>query len=126
VHTREPWAAGSTRLDGAVAAQARAPLHTGRTGRAEVGGDGDTCAEPLSVLVHVNASSPRMLIFGAVDFAAPLSRAGSFLGYRVTVCAARPVFATPTRFPMPTRSSSTGRTATWTAPKWTPVRPSAS
>jgi xanthine dehydrogenase accessory factor len=40
-----------------------------------------------------------MLIFGAVDCAAALSRAGAFLGYRVTVCDARPVFATPTRFP---------------------------
>jgi len=40
-----------------------------------------------------------MLIFGAVDFAAALSRAGSFLGYRVTVCDARPVFATPARLP---------------------------
>jgi xanthine/CO dehydrogenase XdhC/CoxF family maturation factor len=35
-----------------------------------------------------------MLIFGAVDFAAALSQAGRFLGYRVTVCDARPVFAT--------------------------------
>jgi xanthine dehydrogenase accessory factor len=90
---------GGTRLDAAVAAQARALLQAGRTGRIEVGGDGDTCPEPLSVLVHVNAPSPRMLIFGAVDFAAALSRAGSFLGYRVTVCDARPVFATPSRFP---------------------------
>jgi xanthine dehydrogenase accessory factor len=40
-----------------------------------------------------------MLIFGAVDFAAALSQAGSFLGYRVTVCDARPVFATAARFP---------------------------
>jgi xanthine dehydrogenase accessory factor len=90
---------GGTREDTVVAAQARALLHAGRSGRIEVGGDGDTCPEPLSVLVHVNAPSPRMLIFGAVDFAAALSRAGSFLGYRVTVCDARPVFATPSRFP---------------------------
>jgi xanthine dehydrogenase accessory factor len=40
-----------------------------------------------------------MLIFGAVDFAGALSQAGRFLGYRVTVCDARPVFATPARFP---------------------------
>jgi xanthine dehydrogenase accessory factor len=40
-----------------------------------------------------------MLIFGAVDFAAALSRAGAFLGYRVTVCDARPAFATEARFP---------------------------
>ncbi len=40
-----------------------------------------------------------MLIFGAVGFAAALSQAGAFLGYRVTVCDARPVFATAARFP---------------------------
>ena len=57
------------------------------------------CPEPLTLLVHVHASRPRMLIFGAVDFAAALSEAGHFLGYRVTVCDARPVFATPARFP---------------------------
>jgi xanthine dehydrogenase accessory factor len=42
---------------------------------------------------------PRLLIFGAVEFAAALATAGRFLGYRVTVCDARPVFATPERFP---------------------------
>lgn len=42
---------------------------------------------------------PRMLIFGAVQFADALAAAGSFLGYRVTVCDARPVFATRERIP---------------------------
>ncbi|MFF3373754.1 XdhC family protein [Streptomyces sp. NPDC002680] len=90
---------GSEREDRAVAAQARALLRTGRTARTEVGGDADTCPEKLSVLVHTHAPRPRMLIFGATDFAAALSQAGSFLGYRVTVCDARPTFATPARFP---------------------------
>ena len=40
-----------------------------------------------------------MLVFGAIDFAAAVARVGAFLGYRVTVCDARPVFATPARFP---------------------------
>ncbi|EUA68572.1 xdhC Rossmann domain protein [Mycobacterium xenopi 4042] len=44
-----------------------------------------------------------MLIFGAIDFAAALARQGAFLGYRVTVCDARPVFATAARFPTPTK-----------------------
>ncbi|WP_371579549.1 XdhC family protein [Streptomyces sp. NBC_01314] len=90
---------GGAREDRAVTAQARALLRAGRTGLVEVGGDADTCPDRLSVLVHTHASRPRMLIFGAVDFAAALSQAGSFLGYRVTVCDARPVFATPARFP---------------------------
>ncbi|MFH9085562.1 XdhC family protein [Streptomyces sp. NPDC017673] len=82
-----------------VTARARALLRAGTTARAEVGGDAVTCPERLSVLVHVHASRPRMLVFGAVDFAAALSAAGRFLGYRVTVCDARPVFATRARFP---------------------------
>ncbi|KND28178.1 XdhC family protein [Streptomyces acidiscabies] len=83
--------AGHDALTGEVGAQARALLRAGRTARVEVGA--------LSVLVHVHASRPRMLVFGAVDFASALSRAGRFLGYRVTVCDARAVFATEARFP---------------------------
>jgi xanthine dehydrogenase accessory factor len=40
-----------------------------------------------------------MLVFGAIDFAAAVARIGRYLGYRVTVCDARPVFATEKRFP---------------------------
>ncbi|ANP72432.1 XdhC family protein [Cryobacterium arcticum] len=58
------------------------------------------CDGALSrVLYLVAATPPRCLIFGAVDFAAALSAAASLLGYRVTVCDARAVFATPERFP---------------------------
>ncbi|MFF6808167.1 XdhC family protein [Streptomyces sp. NPDC012616] len=90
---------GSQRTDRTVATRVRALLRAGRTARVEVGGDADTCPEKLTLLVHTHAAPPRMLVFGAVDFAAALSRAGRFLGYRVTVCDARPVFATPERFP---------------------------
>ncbi|UUU21904.1 XdhC family protein [Streptomyces sp. DSM 40750] len=90
---------GSENEDRAVVAQARALLRAGRSARIDVGGDPDTCPVKLSVLVHTHAAPPRMLIFGAVDYAAALSQAGNFLGYRVTVCDARPVFATAARFP---------------------------
>jgi xanthine dehydrogenase accessory factor len=40
-----------------------------------------------------------MIVFGAIDFAAAVARMGGFLGYHVTVCDARPVFATASRFP---------------------------
>ncbi|MEV0639074.1 hypothetical protein AB0I77_29850 [Streptomyces sp. NPDC050619] len=92
---------GGTREDRAVAAQARALLRTGRTALSEVGGESDNCPERMTVLVHIQASRPRLLIFGAVDFAAALSRTGRFLGYRVTVCDARPVCATAARFGLP-------------------------
>lgn len=42
---------------------------------------------------------PRLLVFGAIDYAAAVAEIGRFLGYRVTVCDARPIFATPARFP---------------------------
>ncbi|WP_053846535.1 XdhC family protein [Streptomyces sp. NRRL B-24085] len=90
---------GGADEDKTVVAHARALLRAGRTARIEVGGEADTCPTRLTLLVHTHAHRPRMLIFGAVDFAAALSQAGRFLGYQVTVCDARPVFATPARFP---------------------------
>ena len=42
---------------------------------------------------------PTLIVFGAIDYAAAVAKIGSFLGYRVTVCDARPLFATPDRFP---------------------------
>jgi xanthine dehydrogenase accessory factor len=53
----------------------------------------------MQVFCTSYAPKPRMLVFGAIDFAAAVARMGTFLGYRVTVCDARPVFATPARFP---------------------------
>jgi xanthine dehydrogenase accessory factor len=53
----------------------------------------------MRVFVWAFAPAPRMLVFGAIDFAAAVARVGDFLGYHVTVCDARPVFATNTRFP---------------------------
>jgi xanthine dehydrogenase accessory factor len=58
------------------------------------------CAgDEARVLFLVSAPPPRFIIFGAVDFAAALSDAARLLGYRVTVCDARAVFATAERFP---------------------------
>lgn len=95
---------GGEREDHAVVAQIRAHLAAGRTGLIDIGADSATCPERLSLLIHANTPRPRMLIFGAVDFAAALSQAGAFLGYRVTVCDARPVFATAPASRTPTRS----------------------
>ena len=51
------------------------------------------------MFVESFAPPPRMIVFGAIDFAAAVAKIGSFLGFRVTVCDARPVFATASRFP---------------------------
>jgi len=90
---------GSARLDGAVGDDARGLLASGRTAALTYGPDGERRGEGLTVFVSSFAPAPRMLVFGAIDFAAAVARVGSFLGYRVTVCDARPVFATARRFP---------------------------
>ncbi|MCX4814787.1 XdhC family protein [Streptomyces sp. NBC_01239] len=86
-------------LDRTVAAEAGAYLDAGRTGTVEIGEQGSRCGAPLTVLVESSVPPPRMIVFGAIDFASALVRVGKFLGYHVTVCDARPVFATRTRFP---------------------------
>ncbi len=86
-------------LDRTVAAEAGAFLDAGRTGTVEVGEEGSRCGAPLTVLVESSVPPPRMIVFGAIDFAAALVRVGKFLGHHVTVCDARPVFATRARFP---------------------------
>ncbi|MFD3326453.1 XdhC family protein [Streptomyces sp. NPDC058701] len=90
---------GHPELDRTIAEEARAMLDAGRTGVLEIGADGRLCGEPLKVLVESSVPPPRMIVFGAIDFASALVRIGTFLGYRVTVCDARPVFATKARFP---------------------------
>nr|WP_157165829.1 XdhC/CoxI family protein [Streptomyces typhae] len=90
---------GAPVLDRTAAAEARALLDAGRTGTVEVSEDGAHCPGGLTLLVESSVPPPRMVVFGAVDFAAALVRAGKFLGYHVTLCDARPVFATPQRFP---------------------------
>ncbi|WP_244177213.1 XdhC/CoxI family protein [Streptomyces albus] len=90
---------GSPALDAAVTADARAMLAAGRGGTLGYGYDGRCPGEELRFFVAVHAAPPRLIVFGAVDFAAALARIGAFLGHRVTVCDARPVFATRRRFP---------------------------
>ncbi|MEU6664189.1 XdhC/CoxI family protein [Streptomyces sp. NPDC046821] len=90
---------GPEALDRTVAAEARALLAVGRTGTFDLSASGSHCEADLTLLVESSVPPPRMIVFGAVDFAAALVRAGKFLGYHVTVCDARPVFATQARFP---------------------------
>jgi xanthine dehydrogenase accessory factor len=87
------------RLDEAVDDDARGMLAQGLTGVRRYGPDGERRRDELAVFVQSFAPPPRMLVFGAIDFAAAVAKAGKFLGYRVTVCDARPVFATASRFP---------------------------
>ncbi len=90
---------GSPRLDHAVEDDVRGMLESGRTGFLHYGADGERRGDELAVFVQSFAPPPRMLVFGAIDFAAAVARIGRFLGFHVTVCDARPVFATTKRFP---------------------------
>jgi xanthine dehydrogenase accessory factor len=90
---------GTARLDEAVADDVRGMLDHGATGLLHIGPDGERRQDELSVFVQSFAPAPRMLVFGAIDFAAAVARVGKFLGYRVTVCDARGTFATRKRFP---------------------------
>jgi xanthine dehydrogenase accessory factor len=90
---------GSAALDRTVAGRAGAMLDQGETGTFTVGADGGECGEPLTVFAESYGTAPRLLVFGAIDFASALVTAGKFLGFQVTVCDARPVFATAARFP---------------------------
>ncbi|MGW2631695.1 XdhC family protein [Streptomyces chattanoogensis] len=86
-------------LDRTAVEQTRALLDAGRTATLEIGEDGSQCGRPVILLVESSVPAPRMIVFGAIDFASALVRVGKFLNYHVTVCDARPVFATRTRFP---------------------------
>ncbi|MEU8033399.1 XdhC/CoxI family protein [Streptomyces sp. NPDC049099] len=110
--TYEGGLGGRPELDRTAAAEAQALLEAGHTGTVDVSaseaggesprtgsGGGFHCPGGLTLLVESNVPPPRMIVFGAIDFAAALVRAGKFLGYQVTVCDARPVFATRARFP---------------------------
>ncbi|WP_024803439.1 XdhC/CoxI family protein [Nocardia sp. BMG51109] len=81
--------------DRRVVAEARAMLGLGATGVRVIGCGSDE----VTVFVESRVPPPRMIVFGAIDFAGAVTRIGKFLGYHVTVCDARPVFATPARFP---------------------------
>jgi xanthine dehydrogenase accessory factor len=100
------WHAGASgtlgsgeRLDSAVDDDARGMLAQGVTGVRRYGAQGERRGDELAVFVNSFAPPPRMLVFGAIDFAAAVARTGKFLGYHVTVCDARRIFATSSRFP---------------------------
>jgi xanthine dehydrogenase accessory factor len=91
---------GDESLDRVVARDARGELQAGLTSTRHYGAHGEAREETVSVFIESFALPPRMIIFGAVDFTAALAKVAKVLGYHVTVCDARAVFATVLRFPM--------------------------
>ena len=90
---------GPGSLDAAVTEDARGMLAQGQDGTRHYGPEGQRRLDDVEVFVQSFAPPPRMIVFGAIDFASAVARLGVYLGYRVTVCDARAVFATRARFP---------------------------
>jgi xanthine dehydrogenase accessory factor len=90
---------GNPDLDRVVGRDALGELEAGLTSTRHYGPNGEARQREVSVFIESFAPPPRMIIFGAVDFTAALVRIAKVLGYHVTVCDARPAFATPARFP---------------------------
>jgi xanthine dehydrogenase accessory factor len=91
---------GDIDLDRVVERDARGELEAGITSTRHYGVHGEAREDAVTVFIESFALQPRMIIFGAVDFTAALASVAKLLGYRVTVCDARAVFATVQRFPM--------------------------
>ena len=90
---------GDPDLDRVVGRDALGELAAGTTVVRHYGTHGEAREAAVAVFIESFAPPPRMLVFGAVDFTAALVKVGKVLGYRVTVCDAREVFATRARFP---------------------------
>ncbi len=97
---RELGSLGNEDLDRVVARDALAELEAGRSGMRHYGHLGEARQAEVSVFIESHAARPQLVIFGAVDFTRALAAQGKLLGFRVTVCDAREVFATKRRFPM--------------------------
>jgi len=82
---------GSAELDEAARADAEELMWAERS---ELREHGD-----VTLFVDVTAPSPRLVVFGAVDFAAALCRVARATGWRSYVIDPRGRFATPERFP---------------------------
>jgi xanthine dehydrogenase accessory factor len=91
---------GDVELDRVVERDARGEIASGLTRVRHYGPHGETRQNEVGVFIESFVPPPLMVIFGAVDFSAALLRVAKVLGYRVTVCDARPIFATRARFPM--------------------------
>ena len=90
---------GSEFADHGVGEDVRGQLAAGSSGILHYGAAGERLGNEMAIFVTSFQPKPRMLIFGAVDFAAAVANQASLVGFHVTVCDARAVFATKMRFP---------------------------
>jgi xanthine dehydrogenase accessory factor len=89
----------STDLGRVLTLEARAGLGVGGVSIRRLGAHGERLEDAVTVLFESFVDRPRLLVLGAIDYAAAMASVGRFLGYHVTVCDARAAFATDDRFP---------------------------
>ena len=90
---------GDPDLDRIATAKALDMLQHGAVSTVSYGPKGQEGGTEVELFVQSFAPPPLMYVFGAVNLASAVVRIGKFLGYHVTVCDARKVFATKERFP---------------------------
>jgi xanthine dehydrogenase accessory factor len=90
---------GSSGLNVAAAAEARAQLALGQNTLRTFGEDGEPVGMEVRVFIAAYAPAPVMYIFGAIDFSRAMAKLGKYMGYYVVVVDARPIFATKQRIP---------------------------
>lgn len=86
---------GDATIDEAAVAAAAAALTAGATGEQRLAGAEGGC----TVFIDAIVESPRLIVFGAVEFARALTDLAAVLGYRSVVVDHRATFATAARFP---------------------------
>jgi xanthine dehydrogenase accessory factor len=89
---------GPELLERNVTQEARGSVVQGRSTVRAYGEDGASLGSGLRVHVAAFAEPPRMLIFGAIDFASALAPLAKGLGYRVTIADPRRAFLSSPRF----------------------------
>jgi xanthine dehydrogenase accessory factor len=89
---------GPDLLTRSVVRDARGFLDEGLSAVRRYSARGEVLGAELRVHLQAFASSPVMIIFGAIDFSAALARQAVEIGYRVTICDARSAFAHNPRF----------------------------
>jgi xanthine dehydrogenase accessory factor len=90
---------GTPGLNVAATNEARALLEVGENALRSFGEDGEPVGVEVRLFIAAYAPKPTMYIFGAIDFSRAMAKIAKYLGYRVTVVDARPVFATKARIP---------------------------
>jgi xanthine dehydrogenase accessory factor len=91
---------GDAELDRIATRDALAALDRGVMVTRHYGPHGEARRSDIAVFLEVFVAPARLIVFGAVDFTRALVEVGKVIGFVVTVCDPRPVFATKARFPL--------------------------